>query len=113
MVTRKINSKKTMVFKKIGYKIILIDHLKSKNDFYLFYKKIYKMGYGRILIESGLTFLNNLLKNQLINDLYIFKSNNKLGKNGKNNISSKSLRSISPKRLTLNLDGDNLLKKEF
>ena len=48
----------------MGYKIVLISNLKSKNDFYLLYKKIYKMGYGRILIEAGLTFLNNLLNNK-------------------------------------------------
>ena len=52
------------------------------------------MGYGRILIEAGLTFLNNLLKDKLINNLYIFKSDNKLGKNGKNNSPSRLLRNI-------------------
>ena len=97
----------------MGYKIILVNQLTSKNDFYFFYKKIYKMGYSRILIEAGLTFLNNLLKNKLINNLYIFKSDHKLGKNGKNNSSSKPLMNISPKLLTINLDGDKLLKKEF
>ena len=102
-----------MIYKKMGYKIVLINNLKSKNDFFLFYKKIYKMGYGRILIEAGLTYLNNLLKNKLVNNLYIFKSDNKLGKNGKNNSSSRLLRNILPKLLTINLDGDKLLKKEF
>ena len=38
------------------------------------------MGYSRILVETGLTFLNTLIKNKLINDLYIFKSNNNLKK---------------------------------
>ena len=97
----------------MGYKIVLINNLKSKNDFYFLYKKIYKMGYGRLLVEAGLTFLNNLLKYKLINDLYIFKSDNKIGKNGRNNSSSKSLKNILPKLLTINLDGDKLLKKEF
>ncbi len=113
LVTSKINSKKALVYKKMGYKIILLNQLKSKSDFYLFYKKIYNMGYARILIEAGLTFLNNLIENKLINDLYIFKSDHKLGKNGRNNHSSKSLRKISPKLVTINLDGDKLMKKEF
>ena len=113
LVTSKTKSKKALVYKKMGYKIILVNQLTSKNDFYLFYKKIYKMGYSRILIEAGLTFLNNLLKNKLINNLYIFKSDHKLGKNGKNKSSSKPLMNISPKLLTINLDGDKLLKKEF
>ena len=49
----------------------------------------------------------------MIHDLYIFKSNKKLGKNGKNNNTSKYLKKIHPKLLTINLNGDNLLKKEF
>ena len=71
------------------------------------------MGYSKILVETGLTLLNNLLKKRLINELYIFKSNYKLGKNGFNNDSVKYLRKISPKILTINLNGDKLLKKEF
>ena len=49
----------------------------------------------------------------MINDLYIFKSNKKLGKSGKNNNTSNYLKKIYPKLLTINLNGDNLLKKEF
>ena len=71
------------------------------------------MGYSRILFETGLTFLNSLLKNKIINDLYIFKSNKKLGKDGKNNISPKYLKKISSKLLNINLNGDMILKKEF
>ena len=71
------------------------------------------MGYSRMLTETGLTFLNTLLKNKLIHDLYIFKSCQKLGKNGKNNDTKKYLKKILPKLLTINLNGDNLFKKEF
>ena len=102
-----------MVYKKLGYKIILINSLENKNDFNILFKKIYKIGYSRMLIESGLTFLNNLLKNKVIHNLYIFKSNKNLGKNGKNNDTAKYLKKILPKLLTINLNGDNLLKKEF
>ena len=31
------------------------------------------MGYSRLLIEAGLTFLNTLIKNKLINDLLFLK----------------------------------------
>ena len=37
------------------------------------YRKIYKIGYSRILVETGLTFLNTLIKNKMVHDLYIFK----------------------------------------
>ncbi len=113
IITNKTNSSKTLVYKKLGYKIIFINKLENKKDLNLLYKKIYKIGYSRMLVEVGLTFLNNLIKNRLIHDLYIFKSNKKLGKKGKNNNTTKYLKKIRPKLLTINLNGDNLFKKEF
>ena len=113
LITNINNSKKALIFKKMGYKILFINNLKSKNDFYYLYKKIYKMGYARVFIEAGLTFLNSLLSYKLINELYIFKSKKKLSQNGKNNDSTKYLKNIHSKPLTINLDGDKLFKKEF
>ena len=57
--------------------------------------------------------LNSLIKNKMINDLYIFKSNKILGKNGKNNNTSSYLKKNHLKLLSVNLNGDSLLKKEF
>ena len=91
----------------------MIKSLDNKDDFKFLFKKIYKMGYSRMLVEVGLTFLNVLLKNKFIHDLYIFKSSKKLGNIGKNNSTTKYLKRIFPKSLTINLNGDNLLKKEF
>ena len=113
LITNKNNTRKALVYRKLGYKFIFINKLKDKNDFNLLFKKIYKKGYSRMLIETGLTFLNTLIKNKMLHELYIFKSYKKLGKNGKNNSSSGYLRSIRPKLLTINLNGDNLLKKNF
>jgi len=113
LITKKINSKRATTFKKKGYRIIYIDSLSSKNDFKSLYKKIYKMGYSRILVETGLTFINTLIKNKLINDFYIFKTNHNLKKKGKNNASLKYLKRISCKRILINLNNDKLYKKEF
>ena len=66
-----------------------------------------------MLVEAGLTFLNSLIKNKMLHDLYIFKSNQKLGYKGKNNDTSNYLKKINPKLLTINLNGDKLLKKEL
>ena len=66
-----------------------------------------------MLVETGLTFLNKLINEKMIHELYIFKSNKKLGNMGKNNNPSNYLKNINPKLLTINLNGDNLLKKEF
>ena len=113
LITYKINFKKIRIYKKKGYKIILINSLKDKSDFNLLFKKIYKMGYSRILVEAGLTFLNTLIKKRLINDLYIFNTNYNLKKNGRNNATTKYLKSISSKTISINLNNDKLCKKEF
>ena len=113
LITHKTNIKKAQIYKKKGYRIIFINSLVNKNDFNLLFKKIYKMGYSRILVEAGLTFLNTLIKNKLINDLYIFNSNYNLNKKGKNNSSLKYLKSIKSKPMSINLNNDNLYKKEF
>ena len=113
LITRKKNSNKTLVYKKLGYKILFINKLKDKDDFNFLYKKIYKIGYSRMLVEVGLTFLNSLIKNKMVHDLYIFKSDKKLGKNGINFNTSNYLKKIRPKLLTINLNGDNIFKKEF
>ena len=113
LITYKSNINKTKINKKKGYKIILISSLKNKKDFNLLYKKLFKMGYLRILVETGLTFLNSLLKLRLINDLYIFKNNNKLKKKGKNNTTYKYIKNISGKLISINLNNDKLYRKEF
>ena len=113
LVTSRQNAKKVLAYKKLGYKIILINQLKNRNDLDQFYKKIYKLGFSRILVEAGLTFLNTLLRFKSIHEVYIFKSNKKIGKNGHNNDTNKYLKNILPKLLTINLNGDKLFKKEF
>ena len=79
----------------------------------MLYKKIYKLGYSRVLFETGLTFLSTVIKNKLINNLYLFKSNRNLRKNGKNNISTNFLKKIRFKLISINLNDDKLFIKEF
>ena len=113
LITYKSNIKKVQIYKKKGYKIILITSLKNKIDFIFLFKKLYKMGYSRVLVESGLSFFNTLIKNGLINELYIFKTNKKLKKNGKNNSTLRYLKNIQAKQISINLNNDKLYKKEF
>ena len=44
------------------------------------------MGVSSIIIEGGKSLTKNLLKNNLINEFYLFRSNKNLKKSGKNNI---------------------------
>ena len=63
------------------------------------------------MIESGLIFFNELLKNRLINNLYIFQSPIKLGRKGKNNSSNKTIKKLKlNKKIKVNLNGDSLYK---
>ena len=113
LITSYKNKKVSFFYKKKGFRIIYIKSLMNKIDFLSVLKRIYKMGYSRMLIESGLTFLNFLLLNRITNELYIFKSNTQLGKKGRNNSTTKHLKKISLKKVTINLNGDKLFRKEF
>ena len=113
IITNKLNLKKVNVYKKKGFKFIFINALKDKKDFILLYKKIYKLGYSRVLLETGLNFLSTVIKSKLINNLYLFKSIQNLRRNGKNNISSNFLKKIRFKPISINLNDDKLFVKEF
>jgi len=113
IITNRSNLKKVSIYKKKGYKFLFINTLKDKKDFISLYKKIYKLGYSRVLLETGLVFLNTIIKNKLINNLYLFKSNINLSKIGKNSISPNFLKKIKFKQISINLNGDKLFIKEF
>ena len=111
IVTSNLKKSKIKYFKKKGLKIIHINQLKNKNDFVYFFKILKNYGYNRILIESGLTFLNELLKKNLIFNLYVFQSSIELKQKGHNNSSSKFLKAFKlNKKVNVNLKNDNLYK---
>jgi len=113
LITKKKNKKKAQIYRHLGYKLLFINSLINKKDFISLYKKIYSLGYSSVFVESGLTFINTLIQNKLIHDLYIFKSDNKLGKNGINNTSLKYIKNKPLKLIKINLKNDKLFKKEF
>ena len=85
--------------------------MENKKDFMNLFKIFRKHGFNRILVESGLVFLNRLLKDNLIFNLYIFQSPAELGKNGRNNTSNALLKKIKlKKKINVNLNGDKLYK---
>ena len=105
------DNKKISFFKKNNIKIIKIDRLKDKEDFMNLLKKIFKIGNRRVLIETGLVFLNQFFKFKLINNLYIFKSDKKLSNNGYNKISNDFIKKIKLKdEIYVNLKDEQLFK---
>ena len=114
LITTVNNDKKINFFKKKGFKIILVNSFSSKDDFKKMFQYIYQLGYCRAFFETGLTFLNVLLKYKLLNILYVFQSNIMLKKNGLNNSTPYYLKKIKlNKKIKINLINDTLYKKKF
>ena len=111
LVTSIKKNRKIFFLKKKGVKIILIDSLDQKTNFIKLFNLLKNKGFNRILVEAGLTFLNKLLENKFIFNLYMFKSSVKLGRNGKNNSSEKLIKKFKiKKRIMVNLNDDHLYK---
>ena len=71
-----------------------------------------KRGFSRILCESGSYTATSLLKNNLVNNIYVFMSQKILGKNGKNSFKRQisHLKMNKKNELKVNLFGDKLFK---
>ena len=105
------DEEKLAFFKKNNIRIIKIKKLENKQDFQTLFKKIYQIGMGRVLIESGLIFLSKLYKFKLLNDLYLFKSDRNLNKNGYNNCKENFLKNLKiNQKINVNLKDDILFK---
>ncbi len=111
LVTASNNLKKISFFRRRKIQIIKIKSLASKENFLDLFKKLFKIGKRRILIESGLILLNILLKKKLINNVYIFQSDKKLRYNGSNNTKKNLIKSLKfLTKINVNLNNDKLFK---
>ena len=111
IVTTSNDKKKILFLKNKKIKIIKIDRLESKNDFKNLFKVILKIGKGRILIEAGLVFLNELFKYKFKDNLYLFKSHELLRNKGYNNNNIDFIKKIKFKqKINVNLDNNELYK---
>ncbi len=107
-------NKKISYLKKRGVKVITMKSLVNKDDFTKLFFIIKKMGYHRIFVETGLTFLNFLIKNKFLKSIYIFKSSTYLKKLGFNLPKSNLLKKIALKnQINVNLFGDKLYKENL
>ena len=82
--------------------------MNTKEDYIKIFRTFTKLNFSRILVETGLTFTNFLINNKLINNIYIFKTNSNLVKNGFNNSSNKLIKKLKLKnKLKVFLNNDN------
>ena len=112
LVTCKNDKKKLSFFKKKGIIVILINQLNSIEDFKKLFFRL-KKKYSRILVETGLEFINFLIKNKMIKNIYIFQSSYKLKNLGSNYASTKFIKKIKLKnQISVNLFGDKIFKEK-
>ncbi len=111
IITSIKKGKKISLLRKRGVKFLLISEKNYPMDLSNLFKQLNNLGYCRILVESGLVFLNELLKKNIISNLYLFKSSTNLGKYGKNNASCKLVKRLKlSNKINVNLGNDNLYK---
>jgi len=116
LFTIKQNKNKEKVFKKYGIKVIRLKKMNNKKDYMHIFSKLCSLGFSKILVESGLTFLSFILKEKLINNLYIFKAKNYLRQNGKNFCKNNLIKEINlnnKNKVKVNLLGDTLYNIRF
>lgn len=114
LYTMKKDYNKIKWLRKKKIKVILVKKMYNKDDYKNIFKSLILKGYSRIYVESGLTFTNFLIKNRLLNNIYIFKTNFNLGKYGLNNDSSKIIKKIPLKnRLNTYLYDDNVFMEKL
>ena len=80
------NQTKIKKLKKKNTKLIKEKIINCSFDLHVILKRLYKLGYHRILLESGPKLINNFLNNDLINEFYLFKSDKKIISNKNINV---------------------------
>jgi len=110
----KINKKKIKILRKMNVKLIRAS-LNSNGTFNLknILLKTKKLGFSRILLESGLKLSNNFFKQRLVDDFYLFISSKKIKSSGKNKISKflkLHLKNKKYENIRINLFGDRLIR---
>ena len=109
-----LNTKKINYLK---YKKVKLIYLKLNNygkiDLKKIFKKIYELGIHNVLVECGYCLTNNILKEKLFNEFYLFKSSKKLIRRGTINVKNinKNLNITFKKKKNVNtyLDKDSLI----
>ena len=109
LYTTNNNKKKINWLKKNNIKVLIMERMNTRDDYIKIFKSFTKLNFSRIFIETGLTFINFLINNKLLNNIYIFKTDTNLNKNGFNNSSNKLIKKIKLKnKLKVYLNNDNV-----
>mgnify|MGYP001462858053 CR=1 FL=1 len=112
VITSKHNRKKENFLRSKNVKIIKISEKKKHFSYEKILLQLKKIGFSRILCESGLHTTNRLLKNRLIHNLYVFVSAKRLSKNGKNSYRGllNKTKFKKKEKIDVELSGDQLYR---
>ncbi len=90
------NNKKSEKLNELGCEIIY-SKITNKNELNLknIFLKIYKLKISDILVEAGGIFFTNLLKNNLVDEIHLFKSKINIGNKGKPAIWGKQIKDLN------------------
>ena len=112
VITSKNNKKKEKFLKSKNIKIIKIKDKKKSFSYKEILSQLKKKGFSRILCESGFYTTKAFLKNNLIYNLYVFKSSKILNKNGRNSYKSllSKLKVKDKRKIGVKLSEDELFK---
>ena len=110
LLTFKKNSNKANFFSKNGVRVIYLKKTSNNNNLKEIFFLLKKFKFYRIFVESGLTFINALLNQKLINKFFIFKSSEYLRNNGKNTSEINYVKRLmsNKNKVLINLKGDSL-----
>ena len=110
--TNKNNKEKILKLKKLGLKIKILSTNLEKIDLKKAMYVIAKMGFNNVLLESGPNLNSAFLKNNLINKIYYFQSNNIIRSNEitlTESLKKKRIEGLNFKHLSSkNINGDIL-----
>ena len=112
------NKKKISLLKKNKIKLVYLP-INTEEDFDLnvVFKKIYSLGFSRVMVEAGVKFNTELLKYNLIDQFYIFNSMKKIGADGLkksiNLINIVNKKKIKKNSINVNLNGEKLMLYEL
>ena len=108
-----LNAKKLKLLKKLNVETYKIPLNKDKNlDLQRVLIKAKKLGFSRIFLETGIKLTSSFLKEELVDDLKLFVSSKKLGRNGYGSIKSFFNSFFTKKKKSyekINLLGDKLI----
>tara|TARA_Y100000590_G_scaffold323_1_gene469 strand:+ start:4046 stop:5131 length:1086 start_codon:yes stop_codon:yes gene_type:complete len=105
-------NKKFDKLKSIGCEIIFLKkNKKRKLSLKNIFNRIYKLKIYDLLVEAGGIFFTNLLKNNLVNEIHIFKANFSIGQKGKPLLLDRKLNQVNKRIIKKRKFNDNYYYK--